>query len=77
MRVALAAAAAVLLTACGSPEPDTDAAAGAPPAEASTAEDAPAMADTAPPADPYLWLEEIDDEKALDWARAQNARSLG
>lgn len=22
--------------------------------------------------DPYLWLEEIDGEKALDWARAQN-----
>jgi prolyl oligopeptidase len=28
------------------------------------------------PADPYLWLEEIDGAKALDWARAENARSL-
>ncbi len=23
--------------------------------------------------DPYLWLEEVDDEKALDWVRAENA----
>lgn len=28
------------------------------------------------PADPFLWLEEIEGPKALDWARAQNARSL-
>ena len=28
-----------------------------------------AMADN----DPYLWLEEVDDEKALDWVRAENA----
>jgi prolyl oligopeptidase len=26
--------------------------------------------------DPYLWLEEIEGEKALDWAREQNAKSL-
>jgi prolyl oligopeptidase len=26
--------------------------------------------------DPYLWLEEIESERALDWVRAQNARSL-
>ncbi len=25
--------------------------------------------------DPYLWLEEVDNEKALDWARAQNKLS--
>jgi len=25
--------------------------------------------------DPYLWLEEVESEKALDWARAQNERS--
>ncbi len=23
--------------------------------------------------DPYLWLEQVDDEKALDWVRAENA----
>jgi prolyl oligopeptidase len=27
--------------------------------------------------DPYLWLENIEGEKALEWVRAQNARSLG
>lgn len=26
-------------------------------------------------ADPYLWLEEVTSEKALDWARAQNVES--
>ncbi|NNF67541.1 MAG: S9 family peptidase, partial [Gammaproteobacteria bacterium] len=26
--------------------------------------------------DPYLWLEGVEDEKALNWVRAQNARSL-
>ncbi len=28
-------------------------------------------------ADPFLWLEEIEGEEALDWVRAQNAKSLG
>ncbi len=27
--------------------------------------------------DPYLWLEEVEGEKALDWVRAQNALTLG
>lgn len=38
-----------------------------------------AEARKAPPArpeDPYLWLEEIEGQKALDWVRAENARSL-
>jgi prolyl oligopeptidase len=35
---------------------------------------APVLAE--PPADPFLWLEEIEGKKALDWARAENARSL-
>jgi prolyl oligopeptidase len=26
--------------------------------------------------DPYAWLEAVDSERALDWARAQNARTL-
>jgi prolyl oligopeptidase len=25
--------------------------------------------------DPYLWLEEVESEKALEWAREQNERS--
>jgi len=28
------------------------------------------------PGDPYAWLEDIDGPKALEWARAENARSL-
>ncbi|MGE3143401.1 MAG: prolyl oligopeptidase family protein [Hyphomonadaceae bacterium] len=28
-------------------------------------------------ADPYLWLEEVEGPRALDWVRAENARSLG
>src|SRR3569623_420262 len=32
----------------------------------------------APPADdPFTWLEEIRGERALTWARAENARTLG
>ena len=27
--------------------------------------------------DPFLWLEEAESPRALDWAKAQNARSLG
>jgi len=27
--------------------------------------------------DPFLWLEDIEGDKALDWVRAQNARTLG
>jgi len=30
----------------------------------------------APDDDPYLWLEEIDDERALAWVEAQNAATL-
>src|SRR6187399_1645655 len=29
------------------------------------------------PDDPYAWLEEIEGPKALEWARAENARTLG
>jgi prolyl oligopeptidase len=30
----------------------------------------------APDDDPYLWLEEIEDERVLDWIEAQNASTL-
>jgi prolyl oligopeptidase len=30
----------------------------------------------APDDDPYVWMEEIEGARALDWARAENARSL-
>ncbi|HRD26812.1 MAG TPA: prolyl oligopeptidase family serine peptidase [Caulobacter sp.] len=36
-----------------------------------------ASAQPAPtPADPFTWMEEIEGTRALDWARAENARSL-
>ena len=28
------------------------------------------------PDDPYIWLEEVEDERALDWARARNAEAF-
>jgi prolyl oligopeptidase len=36
-----------------------------------------AVMTTANANDPYLWLEEVESEQALDWVRAQNKRSLG
>jgi prolyl oligopeptidase len=44
----------------------------APPAAAPQAGAAAASAD-----DPFLWLEDAESPRALDWAKAQNARSLG
>jgi prolyl oligopeptidase len=35
------------------------------------------VADAAAAEDPYLWLEEVEGDKALEWVRAQNAHSLG
>jgi len=29
------------------------------------------------PDDPYAWLEEIEGSRALEWARAESARTLG
>ena len=35
-------------------------------------------AQNAPPADdPFTWLEEIEGERALAWARSENSRTLG
>ncbi|MER9477037.1 prolyl oligopeptidase family serine peptidase [Mesorhizobium sp. M0520] len=31
----------------------------------------------APDHDPYLWLEDVEGERALDWAASQSARTLG
>ena len=42
----------------------------------SAASAAPAAAAAAMPADPYLWLEEVEGQRALEWVHAQNARSL-
>jgi len=35
------------------------------------------VADTAGTTDPFLWLEEVDGTRALDWVRAENARTSG
>ncbi|KPF43586.1 prolyl oligopeptidase [beta proteobacterium AAP51] len=37
----------------------------------------PAMSQTPPTPDPYLWLEEVQGEKALAWVRERNAESEG
>ena len=29
------------------------------------------------PADPYLWLEDVSGARAMDWVKAENAKSLG
>lgn len=60
-----------LMTACATPD--------GPPAPA--APDAAARAAAAPPdaaafEDRYLWMEEVEGERALAWVRAQNERSL-
>jgi prolyl oligopeptidase len=38
----------------------------------------PALAQSVPPQadDPFLWLEELNGARAMDWVRAENARSL-
>lgn len=38
---------------------------------------APAPTPAADQDDPYLWLEEVEGERAMDWVRGQNAHSLG
>ena len=61
---------AVVLVACSTTKtPETQLAEMQTPAEA-----APAKAATED--DPYLWLEEVEGEQALDWVRKQNARTL-
>src|SRR5690606_509000 len=45
-------------------------------AQAATGQETPTVADNAPAdTDPYLWLEDVTGDKALDWARQQNART--
>jgi prolyl oligopeptidase len=43
---------------------------------APTAANAPGFA-TSDATDPYLWLEEVEGERAMEWVRAHNAHSLG
>src|SRR5271155_5608671 len=36
---------------------------------------AAAMAQTYDPADPYIWLEDAHGERAMDWVKAENAKT--
>ncbi|MCA8886128.1 MAG: S9 family peptidase, partial [Hyphomonadaceae bacterium] len=66
MRLAILAATALALAlaACASASSTTTTAANTETTPAMTAED------------PYLWLEDVEGERALTWVREQNARSL-
>lgn len=67
-RALLAAAlASLFLAGCGGSAPEP---AAAPAEPAKTEETRVAAAE-----DPFLWLEDVEGEKALDWVRAQNAAS--
>ena len=59
--------ASLFLAGCGGSAPEPAAAPAEPP---KTEETRVAAAE-----DPYLWLEDVEGEKALDWVRAQNAAS--
>ena len=48
-----------------------------PAAEAETEAETASDMTEADSSDPYLWLEEVEGDKALAWVRAQNERSLG
>ena len=67
-RMLLLAASALALAACAS-----DA---APEAADETAAKEAEMTASAETTDPYLWLEEVEGERALAWVREQNERSL-
>jgi len=64
-----AALASLFLAGCGGSAPEPAVA----PAEPAKTEETRVTAAE----DPYLWLEEVEGEKALDWVRAQNAASKG
>ena len=46
------------------------------PVQDAAAPDAAAAALAEQPDDPYLWLEDVEGDKALDWSRARNAESV-
>jgi len=66
----------IALAACGSSSPPPAVPAPAP-EPVTAAPTASPVAVQAPVEDPYLWLEQVEDQKSLDWAKAQNAKSKG
>ncbi|MCE9580063.1 MAG: prolyl oligopeptidase family serine peptidase [Deltaproteobacteria bacterium] len=73
--VRFAPLALVPLFACGHAPPAPPPAPSPVPAVPVKAEVPPAPPAAAPDEDPYLWLEEVTSDRALAWARAQNAIS--
>jgi prolyl oligopeptidase len=59
------------LLAASLPHPMAQPSAGVP----ASAPAAPAASAPASPEDPYLWLEDVEGERALDWVRARNVES--
>src|SRR5690242_16817259 len=64
-----------MILACGSSSPPP--ATPVPVAPAPPAPRPPPVAATPPVEDPYLWLEQIEDKRSLDWAHARNETSRG
>lgn len=75
-----AAAISVLATACSGPTSDEDTTPDMDmTAETATSDDAPAtrnIVEIDPENDPRLWLEEVNGERAIEWARGQNERTF-
>lgn len=65
---------AAVLAACATATPP---ASGTPSSEPMTTQQVPQQAGGATDDDPFLWLEEVEGERALAWVREQNARTLG
>jgi len=66
----------LFLAACDGQAPTTEPEAAAPAVTAAVVEEAP-TSDAAAPEDPYLWLEEVEGDRALAWVEDQNEVSLG
>ena len=82
MRYAGLAASIVLLASCVAPKPaESPAPAPAPSAQDLQTSAAPARKDATASntagEDPYLWLEEVEGERAMAWVKEHNAKSLG
>ncbi|MEE2565533.1 prolyl oligopeptidase family serine peptidase [Hyphobacterium marinum] len=74
-----AAAVCVLAAACSAPETDEDTSADMDTAadmDTGTEEPVREIVEIDPENDPRLWLEEVDGERALEWARGQNERTF-
>ncbi|MEJ2383388.1 MAG: prolyl oligopeptidase family serine peptidase [Xanthomonadales bacterium] len=66
----------LFLAACDGQAPTAEPEAAAPAVTAAVVEEAP-TSDAAAPEDPYLWLEEVEGDRALAWVEDQNDVSLG